>query len=73
MAAVPRVLSRLIGGWLALCVLLTLIAGGLKLFGDLPWSTLGVWLLVDLGLLALRSVLLLVARRLDARAQPRLP
>ena len=73
MAAVLRVLSRLVGGWLALCVLFTLIAVGLKLFDDLPWSTLGVWLLIDLGLLALRSVLLLLARRLDSRAQPRLP
>jgi hypothetical protein len=67
-ATVLRVLGRLVGGWLALCVFFTLVAIGLKLFSDLPWTTLGVWLLLDLGLLALRWLLLRLAVRLAAPA-----
>lgn len=71
MQLVIGALARLVGGWLALCGLMTLIAIGMKLFGDLAWPTLGIWLLIDVGLLALRWGLLWLGRRLQPGGRPK--
>ena len=50
---------------------MTLIAIGMKLFGDLAWPTLGIWLLIDVGLLAFRWGLLWLGRRLQPGGRPK--
>jgi len=71
-AAVLVVLARLVAGWFLLCAVLTVIAIGLKLFGDLAWSTLGIWIGIDAALLAARWCLARLARRLKPATGARL-
>lgn len=66
-----RALRNLVSGLLVLFLFMTLVAIVMKIRGTMPWSTLGVWFLMDVAALIARRVLNAVLRRGGPRPAPR--
>jgi len=66
-----RSLRNLVSGLLLLFLVMTVVAIVLKVTGSMPWTTLGIWLLLDVAALVVRRILIGVQRRIAPRPAPK--
>ena len=66
-----RSLRNLVSGLLLLFLIMTVVAIVMKFMGDMPWSTLGVWFLLDIAALVVRRILVAIQGRVAPRPAPR--